>query len=95
MSATDERGHTPTQCRDPECLGCGFCAGGLDGCDVCGGVEGSMPSTCPGQPMTPAQIDEVYAGRLDYRGGLWVTAPSRHSPAGLQLLADMYRRDQR
>lgn len=79
----DKRGHTPTTCANPDCPGCAFCAGGLDGCDVCNGLEGSMPSTCPGQRMTDKQIDEVYAGHLDYRDGQWVAAPSPNSPTGM------------
>lgn len=82
MSATDERGHTPATCDGRDCNGCMFCAGGLDGCSVCGGLEGAMPSNCPGVKMTAEQIDEVYAGRLDFRDGLWVAATSPSSPAG-------------
>lgn len=80
-ATVDERGHKPVTCTRTDCPGCQFCAGGLYGCSVCGGLEGSMPSTCPGTTMTTTQLDEVYAGRLDFRDGLWVTACSPSSPA--------------
>lgn len=78
---TDDRGHTPATCTREDCYGCQFCDGGLYGCNVCGGLEGAMPSRCPGASMTQTQIDEVYAGRLDYRDDLWVNACSPDSPA--------------
>ncbi len=46
--------------------GCQFCDGGLFVCTICKGAEGSLPTDCPGKPMTEDQSDEVYAGRIDY-----------------------------
>lgn len=40
-------------------------------CTVCRGAEGSIPTDCPGRPMTSAEQDEVHAGRVDYRDGSW------------------------
>lgn len=73
-AAKDERGHTPIDCTDRECIGCRFCAGVPYVCGVCNGAEDTMPSSCPEQAMTGVQIEEVRAGRLDYRAGLWVNA---------------------
>lgn len=42
-------------------------------CKVCNGGEGSLPTDCPGQRMTPEQDDAVMAGQLDYRNGVWET----------------------
>lgn len=42
-------------------------------CKVCGGAEGAMPTDCPGEALSGQQMDDIYAGRLDYRGGAWVT----------------------
>lgn len=53
-----------------------FCDGGLFSCTRCGGFEGTLPSQCPGEKMTSEQETGVYAGRLDFREGAWVNAPS-------------------
>jgi hypothetical protein len=47
--------------------GCQFCDGGLRVCDLCLGVEGSLPTDCPGVDMTENQRDDIYAGKLDFR----------------------------
>lgn len=59
-------GHHWSHC-DPSCVSCMLCNGGLALCDVCGGLEGSLPTDCPGERMGQFIEDEVYAGRLDYR----------------------------
>lgn len=51
---------------------CITCEGGLALCKACGGAEASMPTDCPGSPMTGEQMDEVQAGHLDYVNGEWV-----------------------
>ncbi|MEU4332356.1 hypothetical protein [Nonomuraea dietziae] len=80
----DATGHVDVKCTNRECNGCMFCDGGLWGCTICGGLEGSMPSTCPGQRMTADQSDAVYGGRLDFRDGQWVEGvASRFCPKGL------------
>lgn len=79
----DDTGHIDVTC---ECsrTGCMFCDGGLWACTVCGGLEGGMPSTCPGEHMTPEQSKAVYAGLLDFRDGRWFEGmASRFSPTGL------------
>lgn len=63
---------------------CFICEGGLADCTTCGGAEGAMPTDCPGAQMTSEQIDAVYAGTLDYRGGQWVELTSPHSPAAIR-----------
>jgi hypothetical protein len=45
----------------------------LASCRICKGGEGSLPRDCPGVAMTGEQQNEVYAGRLDFRHGAWVT----------------------
>jgi hypothetical protein len=39
---------------------------GLVECTVCNGAEGSIPTCCPGRPMTGDEQDAVYAGTLDF-----------------------------
>lgn len=76
-------GHVAVTCNCHR-TGCNFCDGGLWACDVCGGLEGSMPSKCPRDPMTAEQRDAVYRGRLDYRDNGWVEGvASRYCPTGL------------
>jgi hypothetical protein len=42
-------------------------------CRVCNGVEGSsLPTDCPGSPLTKAQVGGIYRGDIDFRGGDWV-----------------------
>lgn len=63
-----------------ECEGCMFCNGGLGLCVTCGGAEGSLPTECPGEQMTSRAQDEVYNGRLDFRGGQWTSSSSDCAP---------------
>ncbi len=60
-----------------EIMHCHICDGGLAVCTVCRGGEGSLPTECPGQPMTGQQQEDVYAGTLDYKesAGGWHIPP--------------------
>lgn len=44
---------------------------GLAKCTVCKGAEGSLPSTCPGRPMSYDERELVFTGKLDYFRGKW------------------------
>jgi hypothetical protein len=50
----------------PECSLCQ-----LFFCKLCGGVEGSLATECPGVRITEQQQDDIYAGKLDFVGGEW------------------------
>ena len=64
--------HVRYECKCDEQY-CQFCDGGLFHCTVCHGFEGSLPTDCPGARMNEVQVDDVYAGRIDYRDGrVWV-----------------------
>lgn len=66
------RGHVLHECVDPtEYDACYVCSGGLADCTVCRGAEGAMPTDCPGVALTGAQLDDVYAGKIDFVGGCW------------------------
>jgi hypothetical protein len=51
-------GHTAVECNCDEPY-CQFCQGGLFACSVCGGLEGSVPTHCPGDAMTYKQNEDV------------------------------------
>ena len=53
-------------------------------CKTCMGLEGSMPTDCPGSKMTTEQSDRVYAGNLDFRKDEgWV---NKLSPMGKSMI---------
>jgi hypothetical protein len=64
-----------------------ICDGGLALCEVCGGLEGGLPTECPGEQMSMDTQDKVHAGELDFRNGQWVNGTSPSSPA-------FYRKEQ-
>ena len=66
---------------DAECNGCALCHGGLGLCKVCGGLEGSLTTTCSGRQMSEEMLNMVYAGRLDFKDETWIEAASPASPA--------------
>lgn len=77
--------HVPYACPgEHENPGCMFCDGGLTACGTCGGLEGGMPTQCPGRAMTGDEADAVYAGALDFRAGEWVRTHSRYAPGWTQ-----------
>jgi hypothetical protein len=83
QTVTSFPGHRWKHCTN--CDGCMLCHGGLALCEVCGGLEGALPTDCPGERMHNVIEDEVYAGKVDYRRDSgWVQEPSRHSPSSRQ-----------
>ena len=64
----------------------------LDYCTRCIGLEGSLTTDCPGQPMAEEESARVYAGGYDYRAGEgWVRKPSPMGQSIIQRrLVDMY-----
>lgn len=75
--------HQPERHQGCEDSYCNVCEGDLFICTACGCMEGCLPSECPGVFVPADTRDAIYAGQVDYRGGRWVDAPSKHSPAGL------------
>lgn len=60
----------------------GDCGGGchdctLFSCEHCGGIEGGMTSECPRTRLTMEQINQVYAGNLNFLCGEWVDGSIR------------------
>jgi hypothetical protein len=55
---------------------CFICDGGLGVCHRCFGGEASLPSECPGRPLTPQEHADVASGFLDFRDGEWHRIPS-------------------
>lgn len=71
----EPRSHTfyscPPGCDKPHCQ---YCHGGLAYCTTCHGGEASLPTECPGRPMSPTAAAAVLAGRMDYVNGAWCAA---------------------
>jgi hypothetical protein len=78
--------HTFYACVDSACSGCAYCVAQeftmmgdaymsgnrlLRSCVACHGSERSLPTECPGRPMSDREVGAVYAGTLDYRHGTW------------------------
>lgn len=51
--------------------GCMFCDGGLGACTVCGGIEGSLTTECPGIELPQETLDLLYALKIDFNQGRW------------------------
>ena len=60
-------GHRWARCTNKGCTGSFLCHGGLALCTRCGGLEGTLPTDCPGERMQWPVSDEVYAGEIDFR----------------------------
>lgn len=52
-------------------LYCSVCDGGLFMCAVCGCAEGATTTHCPGIQVPGATLDAIYAGRINFRDGMW------------------------
>jgi hypothetical protein len=59
---------------------CDICDGGLSICAVCRLFEGCLTTECPGVPAYRDFAAAVYAGEVDFRGGVWAAACSPHCP---------------
>lgn len=70
---------------------CPICEGGLALCTVCGGLEGGLTSECCGRVLTSEECDDVYAGKIDFRDGNWVQAPSPRCPSGIRAYSEPHR----
>lgn len=70
---------------------CSICLGGLHVCEVCGLIEASLTSDCPGEKAFGVEYKDgvtydeaVYAGDLDYREGEgWVEKVSKYAPSSV------------
>ena len=65
-------GHVAYVCTKDHNYGCAYCDGGLFLCTKCMGLEGSLPTDCPGVKMSMETADEVYGRGVDYIKGKWV-----------------------
>lgn len=64
----DASGYLSDRCAGGQC----YCST-LFMCARCGGVEGSLPTDCPGDRMTAEEANAVYEGDLNFiRGPGWV-----------------------
>jgi hypothetical protein len=79
--------HTRENCKAEDERDCTVCSGGLSACEVCGGAEGAMPTDCPGVPMNMQQLDDVYAGTMDYLCGEWRDPMALGKLVGVTIIA--------
>lgn len=43
-------------------------------CRICGGLNGSLATECPGR-VDRKMLDHIYHGEVDFRGGDWFELP--------------------
>jgi hypothetical protein len=51
---------------------CQICDGGITACTRCGLAEGALTTECPGENVPYDRANDIYAGKVDFRGGQWV-----------------------
>lgn len=71
-------GHKFAKCDDEQCEGCLICEYAIRFCRVCGGSHSTMgsdslPTNCPGKPMTKAELHAIHYRQIDYINGSWIT----------------------
>lgn len=59
---------THRNCRKEHCV---VCEGGLSICMICGCIEGSLPTDCPGIECWKTHGDAIYDDYIDYIAGEW------------------------
>lgn len=67
-----------TNCRREHCS---VCDGGLAICVICGCIEGSLATECPGFDCYATHGADIYNGKIDFIDGRW-QAPTPRSVAG-------------
>jgi hypothetical protein len=81
MVKESEMEHIWVTHKNCEILNCNICEGGLAICSVCGLIEGSLTTECPGKSSYKDYGDMVYAGKKDFLNGEWIDQCSPASPA--------------
>ncbi len=62
----------PADCRCGGHTGiCAVCDYGLYVCKVCRGGDATLPTECPGRPLTDEEKELIARGDLDYDMGVW------------------------
>jgi len=61
-------------------MSCPICDGGLAVCIVCGLIEGSLTTECPGYYCWHEKQDDIYKGKTDFIDGRWTVTCPPHSP---------------
>lgn len=56
------------RCSNPDCF---ICSNGTSFCSICRGLDTSLTSECPGEPLTPWQFGAIPNGVLDFKNGHW------------------------
>jgi hypothetical protein len=50
---------------------CWICLNDHLSCEVCDGANQSLPTECPGTPLTDDQLVAISEGEIDFRNGSW------------------------
>lgn len=58
----------PPGCDKPHCQ---YCQGGLAFCTVCKCAEGTLPTECPGEPVSEEVQENIFNGASDFVSGQW------------------------
>lgn len=56
-------------CHTENCI---ICDGGLSICTVCGCIEASLPTHCPGFNCWATHGQAIYKGEIDFVNGKWI-----------------------
>ncbi len=79
---------TSEPCTTPYCP---WCDGGLVHCTVCMGTEGTLPSSCPGTPISDTDQQLIFEGMLNYQDGTWVSGAHTPHPKPFEIAAALVR----
>jgi hypothetical protein len=76
-------GHVAKEC-EPRCSGCNLCE--LFVCKLCEAGEGTLPSHCPGEPISSDDQTLIYHNTLDFHLGAWIN----RSPGAREVIDPFY-----
>lgn len=91
MTVVNFHGHKRYNCdgKSDRCFAGTCYACNLFFCTRCNGAEASLPTDCPGIPISQEMQDDIAAGNSDYRWQLgWVLLDANGNPCDIGRLED-------
>lgn len=61
--------HKFHNCTNDRCI---ICRGDLKYCEQCKGAEASLPTECPGRPLTELQESNLILNKINYINNRWI-----------------------